>query len=279
MGEGTQLAEVQYLVLPDSVNPYLLARVRWPDVAQAISPELPHWQYDPGLFDLPYDPSSATVTFARAASIATSWGADIATDPTEPVPTLIRRMPANWSYLSGAERDTWRLGDIKRSGPARRTDRKRWFVRRSSRPQLHSTMDRAISESISPSSNGTSTPEPAGTERRGHPRMRVVGRLEINCGQESIRAALIDVSYGGVHCILTQRTSIPEVGGKLGSPLLIEDQTTKTQISLDVVSSVAWFKDISSGTQLGVAFSELDRAQLDQIERFLATFRKARFSQ
>ena len=58
MGEGTELAEVQYLVLPDSVNPYLLARVRWPDVAQAISPELPHWQYDPGLFDLPYDPAA-----------------------------------------------------------------------------------------------------------------------------------------------------------------------------------------------------------------------------
>ncbi len=279
MGEGIELAEVQYLVLPDSVNPYLLARVRWPDVAQAISPSIPHWQYDPGLFDLPYDPASATVTFARAASIASNWGADISTDPTEPVPALIRRMPANWSYLSGAEKDTWRLGDVKPSGAARHTDRKRWFARRSARPQLHSPMDRAISESGGPSSNGVSTSEPAGTERRGHPRMRVVGRLEISCGQESIRAALVDVSYGGANCLLTQRNSLLEVGGKLGSPLLIEDQTTKTRISLDVVSTVAWFKEIAPGTQFGVAFSDLDRAQLDQIERFLATFRKARFSQ
>jgi hypothetical protein len=45
--------EVSYLVLTDRTAPYLLARVRWPDVAQAITIGNPDWLEDPGLFDLP----------------------------------------------------------------------------------------------------------------------------------------------------------------------------------------------------------------------------------
>lgn len=41
MGGGSEAAEVQYLVLPNSTNPFLLARVRWPDVAEAISAGIP----------------------------------------------------------------------------------------------------------------------------------------------------------------------------------------------------------------------------------------------
>src|SRR6476661_9637013 len=93
--------EVQYLVLPDSEEPYLLARVRWPDVFQAISPVRPDWQDDLGLFDLPHDPTSTRVTRERAATIATEWGAQIPSDDagTTPTSALIRRMPANWSDL------------------------------------------------------------------------------------------------------------------------------------------------------------------------------------
>src|ERR1700722_10346246 len=40
--------EVQYLVLGDRTDPYLLARVRWPDIAQAISAGCPDWQDDLG---------------------------------------------------------------------------------------------------------------------------------------------------------------------------------------------------------------------------------------
>jgi len=74
---GRAEAEVQYLILGDGVQPYLLARVRWPDVAQAISEDCPGWLDDPGLFDLPYEPASQKVSSGRAAEIAAEWGAQL----------------------------------------------------------------------------------------------------------------------------------------------------------------------------------------------------------
>jgi hypothetical protein len=108
MSEGTA---VQYLVLSDSTNPYLLARVRWPDVAQAISAGRPDWLDDIGLFDLPTDPSSTPVTLSQAKEIALAWGAQLHSDATVPAPgpSLIRRMPANWSNLTPAEKRAWSL--------------------------------------------------------------------------------------------------------------------------------------------------------------------------
>ena len=102
--------EVQYLVLPDSTNPYLLARVRWPDVFEAISPVRPDWQVDPGLFDLAYDPTSTRVTLEEAAAIAADWGAQLCSDVDEtPKTQLMRRMPANWSDMSRAEKRSWSI--------------------------------------------------------------------------------------------------------------------------------------------------------------------------
>ena len=103
--------DVKYIVLPDAINPYLLARVRWPDVFHAISPARPDWQVDPGLFDLPYDPSSTTVTFDQAAAIAAEWGAHLPADETVRTAqvSLMRRMPADWSNLSRAERRAWSI--------------------------------------------------------------------------------------------------------------------------------------------------------------------------
>jgi hypothetical protein len=103
--------EVQYLVLPDTTHPYLLARVRWPDVYQAISPVRPDWQDDPGLFDLPYDPSSTPVSYAEATAIAGDWGAQLLAEETARNAKLVlmRRMPANWSDLSRAERRAWSI--------------------------------------------------------------------------------------------------------------------------------------------------------------------------
>ena len=111
--------DVQYVVLPDPTNPYLLARVRWPDIFQAISPIRPEWQDDPGLFDLPYDPNSWPVTLEQAATIAAGWGAHLPTDdaPAKPRP-LMRRMPANWSNLSRAEKRAWSIETIKPAKPA-----------------------------------------------------------------------------------------------------------------------------------------------------------------
>ena len=92
--------EIYYLVLADRAVPYLLARVRWPDVAQAISAGYPDWLDDIGLFDLPYDPSAVPVSFTQAASVAAGWGRKLGTEPAANVPSFIRRMPANWSDMT-----------------------------------------------------------------------------------------------------------------------------------------------------------------------------------
>ena len=69
--------DVRYLAIPDSTAPYLLARVRWPDVAQAVSAGYPHWQHDAGLFDLPYSEDAVELTVYQAAEIAQGWGAEL----------------------------------------------------------------------------------------------------------------------------------------------------------------------------------------------------------
>jgi hypothetical protein len=70
----SDLREVTYFVLSEQAVPYLLAKVRWPDVAQAITVGSPDWVDDPSLCDLPYDSAAAEVTLAQAASLAAGWG-------------------------------------------------------------------------------------------------------------------------------------------------------------------------------------------------------------
>jgi hypothetical protein len=119
-GRSDEPRDVRYVVLSDPRQPALLARVRWPDVFEAISPARPHWQSDPGLFDLPYDPGSTLVTRDRAAAIAAEWGAELPDDDTDrrPTPSLMRRMPANWSDLSRAEQHAWSIEPASLRGVA-----------------------------------------------------------------------------------------------------------------------------------------------------------------
>jgi hypothetical protein len=130
--------DVQYMVLPDATNPFLLARVRWPDVFQAISPVRPDWQDDPGLFDLPYDPCATFVTLERATAIAAEWGAELSYDAAaRPRPSLIRRMPADWSNLSRAEKRAWSIEFMKTTKPDDAGSRRRRLRRRQpARPVL-----------------------------------------------------------------------------------------------------------------------------------------------
>jgi hypothetical protein len=102
---------VAYLVLPNVVEPFLLARVRWPDVFQAISPVRPDWQDDPGLFDLPYSPAGFTVSRDEATRLAELWGARLPSEEEDQVsgPSLIRRMPSDWANLSMAEKRAWSI--------------------------------------------------------------------------------------------------------------------------------------------------------------------------
>ena len=122
---GPDAREIQFLVLAHGGQPYLLARVRWPDVAQAVTPGCLEWQEDVGLFDLPDDPGSTPVTLDRAVDIAVGWGAHLPSEPTVGSgPLLIRRMPANWSDMPPAERRAWSL-DL---APARGRNRRRSAV-------------------------------------------------------------------------------------------------------------------------------------------------------
>jgi hypothetical protein len=112
------MSEIRYVMLTDESTPILLARVRWPDVAEAISSRRTDWQTDPGLFDLPYDRNSVPVTRDRAAEIAAGWGVHLGEGTANATSgrTLIRRMPANWSAMTAAER---RAFSVER-GPSKR---------------------------------------------------------------------------------------------------------------------------------------------------------------
>jgi hypothetical protein len=161
--EGYRPRPVAYLVLPNATDPFLLARVRWPDIYQAISPVRPDWQDDPGLFDLPYAPTSTAVTYDEAAEIAAEWGAKLPSETEiKPAgPSLIRRMPSDWSWLSSAERRAWSILDRKRTripipvatpanqpasqeGPAAAPvagpSKPRWWARRKVQPVMSSTL-------------------------------------------------------------------------------------------------------------------------------------------
>ncbi|MGO9148417.1 MAG: PilZ domain-containing protein [Acidimicrobiales bacterium] len=279
--------EAQYLVLPNSINPYLLARVRWPDVAQAISALRPEWQGDQGLFDLPYDPSSVTVTHAQAASIAARWGAHLPPDTADPVPSLIRRMPANWSNLTPAEKRAWRLELVAgRRASASRTGRSRSLLRTRSRSSRRSALEptdqmlkllSATADESTPGqgrhlvAEGKSHQTRVVAERRRHARMHVHGRALISSGYKTISADLVNVSQGGVHCIVPDAQLVLEAGGKLASPLLLEDHVSKSRVSLDVSATVTWRRDIGPATQFGLAFGELNHEQAEQVQLFLMT--------
>ena len=103
--------EVQYLVLKSQTDPFMLARVRWPDICQAVSPVRRDWQDDPGLFDLPYESSSTRITHDEAQQLAAEWGADLPAedDAQQSGSSLIRRLPSEWSRLSTAERRAWAI--------------------------------------------------------------------------------------------------------------------------------------------------------------------------
>src|ERR1700722_3774892 len=109
--ESATEGAVKYFVLGDGASPLLLARLRWPDVAQAITAGLRDWQDDIGLFDLPYDPNGEPGTFDQASALAADWGVALPADGafSSPLQPLIRRMPANWSNLAPAEKHAWAL--------------------------------------------------------------------------------------------------------------------------------------------------------------------------
>jgi PilZ domain len=265
--------ELTYLLLAERAVPYLLARVRWPDVAQAISAASPDWIDDPGLFDLPYDPSAVTVTIPQAASVAAGWDARLEDEPAASGASYIRRMPSNWSDLTPSERRTWGLEFVGR----RRTRRHRAPGRRSLQKKLAADANSHLVALPGPVADDrvqlaalTNTPPLVTVERRGAARVRLGGHAYIRCDHTTISAGLVDLSEQGVRCVLPDGLPLIGAGATLGGAFLLEAEGHKSRICLDVPGRISWRRSAASGTHLGVAFDELGGGQLEGVRRFLA---------
>jgi hypothetical protein len=277
--------DLKYLVLTDRAAPYLLARVRWPDVAQAITAGSPDWLEDPGLFDLPYEPSAVQVSFTQAASVAAGWGRQLRAEPAEGIPSFIRRMPANWSDLSPVERRAWGLESAgRRRVPARRLRRLR-----SSHAETGTSVSTAAQANGhagalaggDPSGDAggraghgrvaymTGGPGSAAAERRRNVRVRVDGRAHIQYGHATMSAGLVDLSEGGVRCVLPEAPPVLAPGAALDGPFLLEAEVATSRICLDVPGRISWNRSIRAGTHFGVVFGELDDGETDGVQRFL----------
>jgi len=283
-------AEVRYLVLADCAVPYLLAAVRWPDVAQAISAATPNWLEDPGLFDLPYDPSAVTLSFPQAASVAAGWSRQLHAEPAKGAVPYMRRMPANWSDLSSSERRAWGIEFVgrRRGGQARRVPRLRLFHAKIAAPSAAAQVNGRPSapagaeggpgagvDGPAVSSRGqvaalTSGIASVATERRRHMRVRVDGRVYIRYEHTTISAGLIDLSEGGVGCVLPGASPVPARGVMLDGPFLFEAEATKWRICLDVSGRINWHLSTRTGTHFGVAFGELANGETEGVQRILA---------
>jgi len=277
--------EVTYLVLTDRAAPYLLARVRWPDVAQAITAGSPDWLDDPGLFDLPYDPGAVKVSFVQAASVAAGWGRKLRAEAADGVPSFMRRMPANWSDLSPAERRAFGLESVGR----RRVSARRLRRLRSSQAKVGAFASAAQSNGHvgalaggpgvgvdGPAAHGRNQAADlasglgnVATERRRHVRVPVDGRAHIRWEHATISAGLVDLSEGGVQCVLPEAPPMLTQGAALDRPFLLEAEVTTSRICLDVASRISWNRTIRAGTHLGVVFGELDDGETEGVHRFL----------
>ncbi len=236
--------EIRYLVLADHAVPYLLARVRWPDVAQAISAGCPDWLDDIGLFDLPYDPNAVPVSFTQAASVAAGWGRKLGTEPAANVPSFIRRMPANWSDMTPGERRAFGLEPV---------GRRRLPVRRLRRIRASQATKSDIAE------------------RRHEVRVRVDGRAHIRSGQSTVSAALVDLSAGGMRCVLPDAPLALTAGQKLSGPFLLEGETAGSRVCIAVPGRISWVLDSSSGPHFGVTFGDLNGGEVEGVHRFQVT--------
>ena len=255
MAVAAGLKETKYLVLADRAVPYLLARVRWPDVAQAISAASPGWLDDPGLFDLPYDPSAVPVSFAQAASVAAGWGTQLHAEVAQGVPSYLRRMPANWSNLTPSERRTWGIEFVGRGrAPAHRLRRPRPLRAKAAAP-------------AAPQANGHVAT--LAIEQRSDMRVRVDGRAHIRSGPTTISAGLVDLSAGGVRCVLPEDPQLGAPGATLGGPFVLEAETMTSRLCLGVTGRISWRRSAGADTHFGVAFAELADGETDGLQRFL----------
>jgi hypothetical protein len=281
---GLSTHEVTHLVLTDGAVPYLLARVRWPDVAQATTVGNRSWLGDPGLFDLRHSPNAVPVTFAQAASVAAGWGIQLSAEPASDVPSFIRRMPANWSDLSPVERRAFGIEFVgKKRASARHARRLRAYRAKvgaaSVLPPVNGyarapTVARVTAADHGQDSNtatlaaATTSGIEAATERRRHVRVRVDGRAHVRFGSTTVSADLVDLSEGGMRCV---QPAAPQLaaGVTFDGPILLEARATTSRICLNVAGRIAWHRSVGASTHFGVAFEELTSRETDGLQWFL----------
>lgn len=277
--------EITHLVLTDHAVPYLLARVRWPDVAQAITVGNPNWLDDPGLFDLPYNKDAVAVTFTQAASVAAGWGIQLRAEPADNAPSFIRRMPANWSDLSPAERRAFGIefvGSSRASArPIRRLHAYRAEIAATSGQPRATGYVRALAGALvsggddgldgyadGPAVDATSRIDNVPPERRRHVRVPVDGRAHIRCGPTTLSADLVDLSEGGLRCVQPEAPALAD-GVTFDAPFMLETTATTSRICLNVTGQIIWHRSIGVGTHIGVAFDELTGAETEGLQWFL----------
>jgi len=290
------MPDIGYWALPDSSDPYLLARVRWPDVAEAISPGCPDWRHDTGLFDLPYNRHSRSLTEDEAALWAARWGANLPEGAgAEPALVLIRRMPATWSNLSPADRRAWALdGVLPHVG---RGIRPSWLTRlvawakattgttasvvvpdtavpstAMERPSATVSAASPAAVTVAPSAPAMALGDGNGRaeERRRAARVRLQGTVELRLGQRALAAELVDVSESGFHCTVRASQAKPGVGRRLASPVRLATQRREQRLDLDVAGAVSWRRAVAGTTHLGIALEPLDDDQRRRVHEFLA---------
>jgi hypothetical protein len=245
--------EMSYLVLTDRAVPYLLARLRWPDVAQALTVSSTDWLDDPGLFDLHYDSGAVNVSFAQAASVAASWGMQLRAGAATQGP-VIRRMSSTRSEKSGRNGHAWTIGFVGRG--------------RGSSPRIPRL--RPVHDKAAPASGATRGPESALLERRRYPRVRIAGRAHIRSGPATISAELVDLGPGGLRFVQPKPPFALAPGATLEGPFLFEAEESPSRICLDVTGRIVWGRGIGASTHFGVAFNDLADAESQGLQLFLA---------
>ncbi len=257
--------ELKYYVLGDSTNPYLLARIRWPDVSHAITAGCRDWQDDIGLFDLPYDPGASPVTTEHASAIASGWGTTLPLDTevsglTRP---LIRRMPANWSNLSRAEVYAWSLEPVfsrraSDGSPAVLERRGPFAMVRRMRDRRSASVSLELAQTEA-------------SERRRHARVPVGGVAQIRHGSDIVSADIVDFSPGGAHWVFIDSNRAFMVGETIEPPFVLEQDGPRDQLRLNVSGTIVWHKESQVGSHVGVAFGKLSKKQVDRIGHLLET--------
>jgi hypothetical protein len=235
---------VRYLALPDKIRPRALARIRWPDLAQAMTAAHPVWKDDPALFDLLHSHAATPITAAQATKIASSWGASL-NHETQADSTV---------RLSDKQPRYWKERKL-------RPDSTTWGGDGTEPPELPLPsfyMQRSVPAAVNGATNGApktdDRPPAVAVERRRHTRVGLDGLAQIKCGERTVRAELVDVSPGGLRCIMIDSGPGLDVGTRLSPSLVLEQDRSDTWTSLGVVGTVVWNSRGQFGVHIGVAF-------------------------